>query len=220
MREPAQERTRPGGRSCAVRSHKETKVRYGRLRRRGYAQRESAMPWRGYFLSIGGVLLLLLFVADGWMPRTASNGVLVSRLVFPPIRIHSDIRGPEAVVIDTSRTGLPAVSVTETAAAEVSASLSPESSASLDQSAVPSPLQQAAAERGAFGSAAGPVARQAFAQLVQRYRAVSRKPSTTRPALTARRNAQARPEASRRLKARMHYLACDRCGPSGPHQAF
>lgn len=193
-------------------------MRYGR--RRGYAQRDSAMPWRGYFLSIGGVLLLLLFVADGWMPRRADGGVLVSRLVFPPIRIRSDVKGPEAVVIDTSRTGLSAVSVTETAAVDFSAPTSPESGGSLDQSAASMPLQQAAADSSPSTSVPGTATREAFAQLD---RAASRKAKTARPAPAARRNAQAREariESSRRHAARMRYLACGWCGPSNTDPSF
>jgi len=76
-------------------------VRHGALRWRGYAQQESVIQWRGYFLSIGGVLLLLLWVADGLMPRFASGGALTARVAFPPIRIRSDVKGPEAVAIVT-----------------------------------------------------------------------------------------------------------------------
>jgi hypothetical protein len=97
-------------------------------------------------LWIGGVLLLLLFVADGWMPRTASSGTSTARIAFPPIRIHSNVKRPEAVVIVTTQASLPPASATEVAAAEGGASPSPVSGDSLDQSAFPSTLQQAAAD--------------------------------------------------------------------------
>lgn len=176
------------------------------------------MPWRGYFLWIGGVLLLLLFVADGWMPRTASNGTLIARVAFPPIRIHSDAKGPEAVVIVTAQASLPPASGTEVAAAEGSASPSPESGDLSDQSAAASTLQQTAADSSP--SAPAPAAREAFAQLVKPEPAVSRKPKTARPAPAARRSAQARIAAPRQHAERIRYLACDWCGPSNPRQAF
>lgn len=176
------------------------------------------MPWRGYFLWIGGALLLLLLVADGWMPRTASSGALTARVAFPPIRIHSDVKGPEAVVIVTTQARLPPASGTEVAAAEDSASPSPESGGSLDQSAFPSTLQQAAADSSP--PAPAPAAPEAFAELVQPDRAVSRKPKTARPAPAARRHAQARIGAPRQHAERISHLACDWCGPSNTRQVF
>jgi hypothetical protein len=173
------------------------------------------MPWRGYFLWIGGVLLLLLFVADGWMPRTASSGALTARVNFPPIRIRSDVKGPGAVVIDTTRASLPPASGPELAA-ERRASPSLES----DQSAADSLPQQAAADSSPLASAPAPAAREAFAELVQPGRAMSRKPKTARSAPAARRHAQARIEAPRQHAERLRYLACDWCGPSNPRQAF
>jgi hypothetical protein len=177
------------------------------------------MPWRGYFLWIGGVLLLLILVADSWMPRTASGGALTARLALPPIRIRSNVKGPEAVVIVTTQASLSPVSGTE-AAAEDSASPSPESGDSLDQSAAASTLQQAAADSGSSASAPAPAAREAFAELVQPDRAVSRKPKTARSAPAARGNTQARIEAPRRHAERIRYLACDWWGPSNARQVF
>src|SRR5205823_1979204 len=60
------------------------------------------LPLRTYFLSAGGALLLLLFAADWVLPAP-----LPSRLTDPdsarlPIRIQSELKGPEAVVFDTS----------------------------------------------------------------------------------------------------------------------
>lgn len=185
-------------------------MRRAALRWRGYAQHGSAMPWRGYFLWIGGMLLLLLFVADGWMPRTASSGALAVGVAFPPIRIRSDVKGPEAVVIDTSRAGLSAVSVTEVAAAENRASPTFES----DQSAAAFQSRQAAADSSPSASAPAPAAHEAFAEPVQPDRAVSRKPKTARPAQPARRNAEPGIEAPRQHAERILYLACDWCGPS------
>jgi hypothetical protein len=176
------------------------------------------MPWRGYFLWIGGVLLLLLLVTDGWLPRTASSATLTARFNFPPIRIHSNVKGREAVVIVTTQPSQPPASGPEVAAAEGSPSPSPESGDLLDQSTFVSTLQHAAADSGP--SAPAPAAREAFAQLVKPDRAVSRQPKTARPAPVARRYAQARIGAPRRHAERIRYLARDRCGPSNTGQAF
>jgi hypothetical protein len=195
-------------------------VRRVALRSRGYAQQDSVMPWRGYFLWIGGVLLLLLFAADGCMPRIASSGALTARVAFPPIRIRSIVKGPEAVVIVTTQASLPPASGTEVAAAVGSASPSPVSGDSLDQSAFPSTLQQAAADSSPSASAPAPATHEAFAQLVQPDRAVSREPKTARPAPAAHGSAQARIEARRQHSERLRHLACDWCDPSNPRQAF
>jgi len=57
-----------------------------------------------YFLSVGGVLLALLFVADAVVPKvpaaaTDSNDLGTDKAV---IRIHTDRKWPEPVVFDTS----------------------------------------------------------------------------------------------------------------------
>jgi len=57
-----------------------------------------------YFLSVGGVLLALLFVADAVVPKvpaaaTDRNDTDTDKAV---IRIHSDRKWPERVVFDTS----------------------------------------------------------------------------------------------------------------------
>ena len=57
-----------------------------------------------YFLSVGGVLLALLFVADAVAPKlptadSARNDTATDKSV---IRIHSDRKWPEPVVFDTS----------------------------------------------------------------------------------------------------------------------
>ena len=62
----------------------------------------SEIPLRGYFLSVGVALLLLLLAAN-WVlpaPTPARPG---SQSTLPRIRIHSDAKGPEAVIIDTNR---------------------------------------------------------------------------------------------------------------------
>ncbi|MDE5445357.1 hypothetical protein GWG65_28780 [Bradyrhizobium sp. CSA207] len=63
---------------------------------------EPELPLRAYFLSVGGALLLLLLAADWVLPAPLPSRLTDSHSALPPIRIHSELRGPEAVVIDTS----------------------------------------------------------------------------------------------------------------------
>ena len=69
---------------------------------RGHAQSESVVPWRGYVLWVGGTLLGLFFAADALMPPPAASRYFSATAKMPTIRIHSELKGPEAVVIDTS----------------------------------------------------------------------------------------------------------------------
>ena len=62
----------------------------------------AGMPLRSYVLSVGGVLLALLFAADGLLPRPSATGI-VSGTEPPRIRIHSERKGPEAIVFDTTQ---------------------------------------------------------------------------------------------------------------------
>jgi hypothetical protein len=66
---------------------------------------DAQIPVRGYFLSIGGALLVLLFAADSLLPAPLPSKLIVSHSTLPPIRITSELKGPEAVVIDTSQPG-------------------------------------------------------------------------------------------------------------------
>ena len=98
---------------------KEAAVRRGAIRCvRGYTQQDAAMPWRGYIIWAGGALLALLFAIDGLTPRTASSEPSRAAVELPPIRIRSEAKGPEAVVIDTSRAALLAASDQELAVSE------------------------------------------------------------------------------------------------------
>jgi hypothetical protein len=63
---------------------------------------ESEIPLRGYLLSVGGALLLLLFAADWVLPAPLPSRLMESHSALPPIRINSELKGPEAVVIDTN----------------------------------------------------------------------------------------------------------------------
>ncbi len=64
---------------------------------------ESEIPLLGYVLSVGGALLLLLFAADWVLPALLPSRLMESHSAIPPIRIHSELKAPEAVVIDTNR---------------------------------------------------------------------------------------------------------------------
>ncbi|WP_456839255.1 hypothetical protein [Bradyrhizobium sp. USDA 4486] len=70
---------------------------------------DSALPLRGYFLWVGGVLVCLLWLANWALPAQLPGRFSEPDPARPPIRIHSDIKPPELVVIDTSRS-LPAPS--------------------------------------------------------------------------------------------------------------
>jgi hypothetical protein len=61
---------------------------------------DSEIPLRRYFLCVGGALLTLLFAADALMPRPPANENIGSGPKLPRILVHSERKGPEAVVID------------------------------------------------------------------------------------------------------------------------
>jgi hypothetical protein len=60
------------------------------------------LPLRRYFLFVGGGLLALLFLLDAVLTSPARKSS-ASDPNFPVIRIHSELKGPPAVVIDTSQ---------------------------------------------------------------------------------------------------------------------
>lgn len=68
---------------------------------------DARTPLRGYFLWVGGALLVLLFAADSLLTAPLPGKLVESHSTLPPIRITSDRKGPEAVVIDTSQPGFP-----------------------------------------------------------------------------------------------------------------
>ncbi|MGC2219325.1 MAG: hypothetical protein WA645_16935, partial [Pseudolabrys sp.] len=71
-----------------------------------------------YFLCVGGALLTLLFAADALMPRPPENENIGSSPKLPRILIHSERKGPDAVVIDTNQ---PAIVPSVTAQADAAA---------------------------------------------------------------------------------------------------
>jgi hypothetical protein len=60
------------------------------------------LPLRRYFLFVGGGLLALLFLLEAVLPLPARQSS-ASGPNFPVIRIHSELKRPPAVVIDTSQ---------------------------------------------------------------------------------------------------------------------
>jgi hypothetical protein len=66
---------------------------------------DAQIPLRDYFLWVGGALLVVLFAADFLLPARPPSKLIESHFTRPPIRITSDLKEPEAVVIDTSQPG-------------------------------------------------------------------------------------------------------------------
>jgi hypothetical protein len=71
-----------------------------------HEQVDAEMPLRSYFLFVGGVLLTLILAANWLLPAPASNQLTTSRARLPPIRIQSTLKGPDPVVIDTSKSSI------------------------------------------------------------------------------------------------------------------
>jgi hypothetical protein len=59
------------------------------------------MPWARYFFYVGGALLALLFFSAAYFPKLPVE--VRADAEHPIIRIHSDRKWPERVVLDTSR---------------------------------------------------------------------------------------------------------------------
>lgn len=60
------------------------------------------MPLVRYFVYVGGALLALLLMSDLVMPRVPLPGNLTSASDLPAVRIRSERKWPERVVIDTT----------------------------------------------------------------------------------------------------------------------
>jgi hypothetical protein len=73
------------------------------------------MPVLRYFLFVGGALLALLFVCDAVIPQVPLPATLRSGSDLPAVRIRSERRWPERVVIDTT---VPAVTPIKIAQAD------------------------------------------------------------------------------------------------------
>lgn len=59
------------------------------------------MPLARYFVYVGGTLLALLLLLSAYLPKPAETAV-ASDVQRPVVRIHSDQKLPERIVIDTS----------------------------------------------------------------------------------------------------------------------
>lgn len=74
----------------------------GSLRLRAREAPDATLPLRGYFLSVGVALLCLLFAADRVLPTRVGDRFAEPDSARPLIRIHSDMKVPERVVIETA----------------------------------------------------------------------------------------------------------------------
>lgn len=118
--------------------------------RRMQAQRMTTheLPLRHYFLFVGGGLLSLLFLLDAVLPPPAKESS-ASGPHFPVIRIHSELKKPPAVVIDTSQRMIaPVIAVQDHSPAAPAPFVMPDSRIreSLAQFVPPSKRQTSASE--------------------------------------------------------------------------
>ena len=113
---------------------------FGRsIHRHGLVNNE--LPLRRYFLLIGGILLALLFAIDALTPRQPTIEAGNSGPRLPRIRIYSEQRGPEAVVMDTSRPVIVATPPAEQETAKTITSPEPRVAEDVTSLAPPSPRQ-------------------------------------------------------------------------------
>jgi hypothetical protein len=75
------------------------------------------MPLVRYFVYVGGALLALLLIADAVLPQVSLPGNLTSASDLPAVRIRSERKWPERVVIDTTIPLPAAVQIAKTEAA-------------------------------------------------------------------------------------------------------
>ena len=115
------------------------------------------MPIFRYFLFVGGSLLALILVANAALPSAPVPEGLTSGTELPPIRIHSERKLPERVVIDTSAP-MPAGAVAPVSVAQAKPQIKPQVQAQVQ------PVAQAPAVAPMTAKAR---VREAFAQLPQ-----------------------------------------------------
>jgi len=114
------------------------------------------MPILRYFIFVGGSLLALILVANAALPSAPVPEGLTSGGDLPPIRIRSERKLPERVVIDTS------VPMPAGAAAPVTVALAKPQIQAQTQPVAQAPLPPVVAEMSAKARV-----REAFAQLPQ-----------------------------------------------------
>lgn len=100
------------------------------------------MPLLRYFVFVGGALLMLLFAADAVLPQPPPKEGTVSSAEHPAIRIHSDRKGPESVVLDTNRPRMIVPALTSLAP-KIAAPLKADVRESFAQAISPQPKQLA-----------------------------------------------------------------------------
>jgi hypothetical protein len=122
--------TSPLHRSEGPRNHQGHPQLLGVIHARDAWGERTEMLLTRYFLSVGGVLLALLFVADAVVPKVPAavadrSDTSTDRSV---IRIHSDRKWPERVVFDTN---IPTIVPAQTVKAEAVVPLPPPVAADL-----------------------------------------------------------------------------------------
>jgi hypothetical protein len=104
------------------------------------------MPILRYFIFVGGALLVLLFAANFALPQApVAESIVTSSNDVPLIRIRSDRKLPERVVLDTSQT-----TVVSPAAVTLAAVVAPQPPAQAGTSPALSELSAKARVRDTF----------------------------------------------------------------------
>ena len=128
---------------------------------RGHAQVESVVPWRGYVLWVGGVLIALFVALDALMRPPAISRQFGAPAKMPTIRIHSEVKGPEKVTIDTAGFVPPQPPTEQVVALEQNAF----SSRVIEWQATPHRPERTEVSGSALASRPVPGVRETFAQL-------------------------------------------------------
>jgi hypothetical protein len=74
------------------------------------------MPLLRYFFLVGGALLVLLFAADAYLPKSPAVERATATADLSMIRIRSDRKWPERIVFDTTQ---PTIILPKTSIAEI-----------------------------------------------------------------------------------------------------
>ena len=109
------------------------------------------IPLMRYFVLAGGTLLALLFAADAIIGRRPAIESGNSGPLLPRIRIHSELKGPEVVVIDTSRPIAGPTPITQNDTGKAVAPSDRQAAENVDQPVSPSLKQPDAREQSKVG---------------------------------------------------------------------
>ncbi|HZR72288.1 hypothetical protein [Bradyrhizobium sp.] len=109
------------------------------------------IPLMRYFVLAGAALLTLLFAADAIIGRQPAIESDNSGPLLPMIRIHSELKGPEVVVIDTSRPIVGPIPLTQNDMAKAVAPPDPQAAENVDQPVSPALKQADAKEQSKVG---------------------------------------------------------------------